>query len=135
MQRIPTICLLLYWALLFTGTHLPQAAMPGLGGGDKFYHFAAYSGLAFLIAWALDSARLPGPPWKFVYLTLLVGASYSLFDELTQELVPGRTFEFADISADLLGTALGLITYCGLRHALMLTDMGKQLLSSCARSR
>ena len=48
---------------------------------------------------------------KHLWPSALIAFAYALFDELHQELAPGRGFELADIGYDLVGViaALGVM--------------------------
>ena len=41
--------LIVYWLLLFTGTHIPLPNLPGGSGNDKLAHFAGYFLLSLLL--------------------------------------------------------------------------------------
>ena len=104
--RLAVAVLIVYWLGLVAGTHLPGPAVSQVHYNDKAAHFLAYAGLAFLLSWVWSTRRpsLPkGPVFAF-----LVAALYGGCDELTQLLVPGRSAELADWSADMLGAAIGI---------------------------
>jgi VanZ family protein len=96
-------CLLIFTASSFslrTGADLPR-------GSDKAAHLLEYGILGFLAARALLLSRprgsLPGAILLGTVLAVLFGAS----DEIHQIFVPGRTAEWADLVADLLGALAG----------------------------
>ncbi len=68
-------------------------------GTDKFDHLAAFAALA--VAAVLGWRR---PIWTFLGLL-----AYGVLIELVQSQIPGRTAEAADVAADALGIALGLV--------------------------
>lgn len=115
--RLATVLLIVYWLLIFTGTHLPKLPVVHVPGNDKLYHFAAFVGLAFLLAWAIPT-RGRDPRTKVV-LALLVAMLYGVFDELTQALVPGRTSDIVDFAADCSGALLGVLCYWTARRVLV----------------
>jgi len=100
--------LVIYWLLLFIGTHIPpkQGILPNLGHMDKLLHFSAYTGLAFLgaVVFAYRSTyRL------LAYALLLAtGMLYGMVDELSQIPV-GRDAAWGDWFADVAGLITGLI--------------------------
>ncbi len=102
-------------------------------GLDKLAHIGEYAVLAALLHRALREPRSPSaglrtgggaveqeskgekghlssapPP---LGSSALVALAYALFDEIHQELAPGRGFELADVGYDLVGiiAALGVI--------------------------
>lgn len=107
----------LYWGMMFVGTHLPHIELPGsstIVSIDKILHFCGYLGLGFLLSLLIvTSAARRGESELFAlrkrgYLVLLVIAAYAIFDELTQLLV-GRSCELLDGTADLLGALCGVL--------------------------
>jgi len=75
-------------------------------GWDKANHLLAFASLAFCGFWSLQTfkQRLLGLP-----LSLL---AYGAAIELIQFFVPGRSCEWADLAADSIGIALGLLFAC-----------------------
>jgi VanZ family protein len=101
-----TIALVGYWLALFVGTHIPRIPKPlEMPGGDKWQHFAAYAGLAFLLA-ACRSFRKP-LTWRLALSVAAIVIGYGIVDELTQIPV-GRDAEFNDWLADSVGTGIGI---------------------------
>lgn len=86
-------------------------------GNDKWLHFCAYFGLAFLIAtWRSKTRHIGFVVTLGIWLsTAFVGAT----DELTQQL-PGinRHCDFSDWVADMSGSACGLAAWHLIRRAL-----------------
>ncbi len=106
--RVATILLVIYWIAVFTATHLPKVGLPSYPNADKIAHFVAFSGLAFLMAWAIPTRR-DRPRWN-VLVAAIVCLSYGAFDEFTQ-IPAGRTADIQDWFADCLGTTFGLTIY------------------------
>jgi len=106
-----------YLLALFTGTHLPLevVVLPG-DQSDKLVHFAAYAGLAWLLAmaWESSTGRLNGRHLWFAWLAIV---SFAAFDEVTQLLVQ-RDAELFDWLADATGAAVGLWGFLLARRAL-----------------
>lgn len=113
--RLAPILLVIYWAMLFTGTHLPGSSFRGFHFNDKVMHFGAFAGLAFLLAWALPKSikRING----LVIAAILILA-YAIFDEWTQGFVPNRSPDIHDFFADTLGMLTGFLAYLVLRTIL-----------------
>ena len=117
-QRWSGVLLSGYAIALLTGTHIPnpEGFFP-IEGNDKWLHFCAYFGLAFLIATWRSRTRPIG-----IKLTLgvwLITAFVGATDELTQQL-PGinRHCDFSDWIADTSGSACGLLVWHLLRWTL-----------------
>ncbi len=102
--------LIVYWIVLFTATSIPAQSVPSFGVGDKFSHFFAYLILAVLLYLAVSFQE------KFMFakryaslLTMAVILLYGVLDELHQMLIPGRSAEFLDWTADAAGTICGIL--------------------------
>lgn len=106
--RLAVLLLGIYWVLLFTGTHLPRPPSIDIDNIDKVQHFAAFSGLAFLLAWAIPAFK-KNVATKMI-LAFLVAACYGIFDELTQGLTK-RTPDLNDYYADCAGALTGVVVY------------------------
>ncbi len=106
--RLATILLASYWFLLFVATHMPKAPTVRIHYADKIFHFGAYAGLAFLLAWAIPNSSR----YRFAHVCLaaLLAISYGAIDECLQIPV-GRTAEFQDWLADALGAIVGVLCY------------------------
>jgi len=100
---------LLYMAAIFilsAQSKLPELPGPILSW-DKSLHLIAYLGLGFVLFRAVSLTPLLGP--GLYPQSLLVGALYGASDELHQRFVPGRTMDFFDWLADVMGLALALL--------------------------
>ncbi len=106
--RIPSLmALAAYIAALLFSTHLPKLpdVLIPLGEYDKWIHGGMYAGLVIVIAWNWSLYRELG--WRQWATVLAMCAAFGFFDELTQILV-GRTCDFLDWLADMLGASIGL---------------------------
>lgn len=111
-NRWPTYWLppLAYMAALFCVSHRPTVWQPlTFSYGDKVAHALAYALLGVLLwrAWR-GGGRAHARRWAWLY-GLLLGALYGLSDEIHQQFVPGRCFDWTDWVADVLGTALAML--------------------------
>ncbi len=109
--RLGIVVLAFYWLVIFTGTHVPAVPQMFSAFNDKIKHFGAYFGLAFLLCYVTSGDK----PWRRFGSILALAAIYGAIDELTQSLVPGRTTDFLDWGADLLGASTAISLYIGLR--------------------
>ncbi len=100
----------IYWMVLFTLTTLPGKDLPKVGWSDKVSHFVAYCGLAVFLNIFLmlqnKKKLFKEKAWMF---TLLIGATYAMLDEFHQLVIPGRSCDIKDWTADVIGLLLGLI--------------------------
>lgn len=101
-----TAALIIYWVVLFAGTHFPSSGgeLGPLLNVDKLVHAGAYFVLATLL---LNAARGGGDRLGRATRLSLAGVllAYGAVDELTQPLA-GRTCDFADWVANTVGVAL-----------------------------
>jgi VanZ family protein len=98
----------IYWFFLFIGTHIPTGELiRKIGSQDKLLHALAFSGLSFLLAWAIPTKK--NRSHNVIAAGLICGV-YAGVDELLQIPV-GRTADWHDFYADLLGVVMGLSTY------------------------
>ncbi|MEZ6088320.1 MAG: VanZ family protein [Pirellulaceae bacterium] len=123
-MRLASIILIPYWVVLFIGTHTPSLRMPSFSNADKFYHFAAYAGLAFLMAWALPKHKHFAT--RHLKVALLICLFYGAFDEITQLLVQGRQADILDFVADLVGAVVGLAAYWVIRKRIRIQSIHVQ---------
>ncbi|MEM9364909.1 MAG: VanZ family protein [Planctomycetota bacterium] len=112
--RLSIFALLLYWVLIFTGTHVPVVphAVPRIN--DKLVHFTAFFGLATLLCYVTNSDRL-----LFRFGLIAAGcAIYAALDELSQKLVAGRVADPWDFVADLSGAVSAILLYAIARRVI-----------------
>jgi len=98
-------------------SNLPRAP----SGSDKGAHLMLYAGLGALIVRALTDGRADRATWRTMLIAVVIAGMYGVSDEFHQRFVPGRTFEGADLIADVLGAAAGagaLYLWSKMRHAL-----------------
>ncbi|MEM7474027.1 MAG: VanZ family protein [Planctomycetota bacterium] len=111
VRRLMPLALALYWLLIFTATHLPSDRLPELGTSDKLQHFVAYGILAFLLSHFLRARAKWQRANRLAIATILIVGFYAIFDENTQRLIPGRTYDVLDILADCIGGCLGYAAF------------------------
>jgi VanZ family protein len=97
----------LYCALIFALSSV--SSVPALPGGmsDKVAHALLYSGLGFLVARGVSGGVAYSPSMRHAAVVIGFAAAYGLSDEVHQLFVPMRQFDLKDLSADVVGAALG----------------------------
>jgi VanZ family protein len=98
-----------YFILLFTGTHVPIDPSEIVETSDKVLHYTGYALLTFLVltGWELTIGRLQP---KHYFAVWLAGTLYGAFDEITQIPV-GRSCDMNDWLADVCGILTGLVVF------------------------
>ena len=85
---------------LLPGTSPPMRWVGSTGISDKVLHYGAYTMLAGIPI--LGFARTGGVLWALAMIPLGVAL------EFAQKIVPGRSFELGDITANTLGVLTGV---------------------------
>ena len=98
------VLLVVYWSVLFWGTHRTFTHPPVIKLSDKLVHVIAYTGLGVLLSLTITAFW---PQTSVSRTALLIIMSYGILDELTQLFV-GRKAEIADWCADVLGGVIGI---------------------------
>ena len=83
----------------------PLASAPPVGA-DKFVHLTMYGVLAWLTARAFGVPTVRGG-----VTAVAVVAAFASLDEWHQRFIPGRMSEGADLVADVVGGALGVLAF------------------------
>jgi VanZ family protein len=107
---------IIYFILLFIGTHLPPSGVGAPSFSDKWAHFNGYLLLTTLVlaGWELTIGTLHP---RHYFAVWLAGVVYGAFDEWTQIPV-GRTCDMSDWAVDVLGVTGGIVVYQMLRPLL-----------------
>jgi len=94
-----------------TGNSLPvENYLRSIAYGDKLAHFMLFGFLSFLINLALGAKHFRVGRFSVYRGSMLVGAM-ALLEELSQQFIQTRTFEYYDLLADFSGIAFfALIT-------------------------
>lgn len=109
-RRSVRLLLVVYWGLMFLGTHLPKVPEPLEEVSDKTLHFLAYFGLYLLLL--LDRRACNVFSWGKAVGLVVLCALYGIADELLQIPV-GRSADVRDWFADMSGVLLAItITAC-----------------------
>ncbi len=90
----------------------PADSMPHVSlfpGADKLVHICMYLGLSLLACWGYGAGHRG--IW-FMYLLLIVVFMYGALMEILQRTMHnGRSFEFMDMVANLIGGIIGMLIY------------------------
>jgi len=108
-KKIPyTWLTLVYAVLILIVSSIPDLKTPQLGFEyqDKLYHFIEYSIFSVLLFFALLNSQKDFLRKNVLQISLLIGASFGILDELHQKLIPGRQADVLDFTADFVGVAL-----------------------------
>ncbi|MCC7145457.1 MAG: murein biosynthesis integral membrane protein MurJ [Phycisphaeraceae bacterium] len=113
LKRWARPLLAVYWPALFVATHWPGAKLgPPTDlfnlGSDKFLHFATFAFLTLLLYYAQLIGRRHRPIVQLLLVAVLASV-YSFADELTQALIPNRSFSLEDIAGNLVGTGAAML--------------------------
>jgi len=81
----------------------PELIFPGQ---DKLVHMILFGGLAAVVSTGLRRSGREVPPVAQFYVPVVFAAVYGLSDEIHQLFVPTRSFDLADVLADVLGAFL-----------------------------
>ena len=98
----------LYASAIFVLSHMSRPP----GGGtlpDQLVHFIVYALFTVILVWAFTSGGKNRLTLRRSILVWLVAAAWGALDEFHQSFVPYRDPSWADLLADALGAALGLI--------------------------
>lgn len=99
------------YALFSPGSNVPE--LPRFYGSDKLIHFGMFFGMAFLwsrvIRQKLNSEEREKSKNFTKYLVLWV--FLAIFTEYLQVLVPGRSFDYLDITTNILGGTIGTVIF------------------------
>ncbi len=93
-KRIPYFWLAVAYAILILiVSSIPNLKTPELGfeNQDKLYHFIEYSIFSVLLFFALLNSNKNFLRKNVLLISLLIGASFGILDELHQKFIPGRT--------------------------------------------
>ncbi len=97
---------LLWLAIIFTLTSIPNPRAPDVPGGDKAAHVIMYGGLGACVAYGLAGARRTA---GWLAAAFVVIAGLAALDEWHQRFIPGRSASQGDWLADVFGAGLILL--------------------------
>lgn len=114
----PALAWVVVLFLLSELRQVPEALRPLAALNDKLIHATLYAFLGAALAWARVRSPRPLPH----ILLLALGYLYGALDEWHQSFVPGRSPEFGDWVADVVGVTLGYLLTLFLFRALRVPD-------------
>jgi VanZ family protein len=116
-----------YWAILFTLTHIPSPPRPPGNISDKTEHFIAYGilgALLYLTLWVRGVKRT-------ALVVLTVCLAYGAIDEWLQAIpFVHRSCELRDWYADAIGTLVGIVIASAARLLLRYAHHGPPVATS-----
>jgi VanZ family protein len=97
-----------YAVLILIFSSIPDLSPPQLGFEyqDKLYHFVEYGIFSVLLFFTLLNSKRDFLRKNVLLISLLIGASFGILDELHQKFIPGRQADVLDFTADFVGVAL-----------------------------
>lgn len=115
LTALPLCCSLAWMWLVYalSGAHPSQLPKFDLLSADKFGHAAAYATMTALFFWTLYYYN-QRQPLSLLQITsaILLASSYGALMEVFQYcFFEGRTFDFADMLANVFGALLTLLVY------------------------
>lgn len=103
--------------VLFIGllTLIPGRVISGVDWNflsiDKMIHFLMFSGLAFLGANFFANSSRNLKLFTALIISLVIAVAYGSIIEITQTFIPERGFDYADLSANVVGTLAGVTVF------------------------
>jgi VanZ family protein len=87
------------------GVAFPKADWMSRIWFDKWVHIGIFTGNVFLWSWALQLVNR-----KSLLLLLIITVLYGFLIEAVQHMyIPNRSFDWADLLADFIGSIIGLV--------------------------
>jgi VanZ family protein len=104
--------LILYCLLIYIQSDHPSPEqIPSFPFVDKVLHFVAYGIMGILFYRAYQTLRIKNNIQMLMLLSVVSASLYGISDEIHQSFVPFREAEVADVIADMLGAASGVLLY------------------------
>jgi len=104
--------LILYCLLIYIQSANPSPEqIPSFPFVDKVLHFVAYGIMGILFYRAYQTLRIKNNIQMLMLLSVVSASLYGISDEIHQSFVPFREAEVADVIADMLGAAIGVLLY------------------------
>jgi VanZ family protein len=94
---------------------------PAVGQWDKVQHLLAFVPLSFAACWALAPVVRADSACRLYTRGGLAMLAFGVFIEIVQAFIPARTASVADVMADVIGIALGLLLAWALQRSAAAT--------------
>jgi VanZ family protein len=96
-------------------TLLPGKVIPDINWDflsfDKLIHFSIFSIMSFLGSLSFNGANRLQKGYKPIVINLLVAIFYGIALEYSQTYIPDRGFDYADMTANIIGSFGGIILF------------------------
>jgi len=102
---------------LLPGSLIPKVSLDFISI-DKTVHIILFSVLVFLGLTATNNGKLNIFRGKPAILNIGAAIAYGYIIELSQSFVPQRSYDFADLTADCVGTLVGYGLFLGISKIL-----------------
>jgi len=104
--------LILYCLFIYIqSAHPSPEQIPSIPFIDKVLHCAAYGIMGILFYRACQTLRIKDNIHMLILISVVSASLYGISDEIHQSFVPFREAEVADVIADMLGAAIGVLLY------------------------
>ena len=104
--------LILYCLFIYIQSANPSPdQIPSIPFVDKVFHFVAYGIMGILFYRAYQTLRIKDNLQMLMLFSVVSASLYGISDEIHQSFVPFREAEVADVIADMLGAASGVLLY------------------------
>jgi len=106
--------LVILWVTLTPGEELPKT--PDIIGFDKLIHLGIFLVLTFL--WNRVGNEKGTKTKKQIFITnyLVFGILFAILVEYLQQYIPGRSYDYGDMIANITGGTIGTICFYILRR-------------------
>jgi VanZ family protein len=87
--------------------------LPNVQSIDKIFHFFAYFiyGLSLQVFFIALFSKRELNKKKYILLTMIIGFTFAISDEIHQYYVPGRSADILDVLMDWSGISLSLLCF------------------------
>jgi len=103
----------IWMAIIFFLSSIPSSGEPfiDIPNIDKFFHCVVYFILGALLVRAFWNSA-SNPNYKYILVvSIVIAAIYGASDEFHQLFTPGRSCDFFDLLADIIGASIGAALY------------------------
>jgi VanZ family protein len=105
---------IVYMALIFVASEIPNPPAPPGPLTDKPVHAAMYAGLSALVVRAIAGGWGRPVTLHTALAAVAIASAYGVTDEIHQRFVPPREADYRDVGADAAGAAAAAFALYGL---------------------